>query len=103
MLRLAVLGRPNAGKSSILNALLGEERLIVSDIAGTTRDAVDVAVIRGEKRYQFVDTAGVRKRTRITDGVEQYSVGKALSSANGPTWPSWSSTPSAASACRTSG
>jgi len=81
VLRLAVLGRPNAGKSSILNALLGESRLIVSDIAGTTRDAVDVAVIRGEKRYQFVDTAGVRKRTRITDGVEQYSVGKALSSA----------------------
>lgn len=81
VLRLAVLGRPNAGKSSILNALLGESRLIVSDIAGTTRDAVDVDVIRGEKRYQFVDTAGVRKRTRITDGVEQYSVGKALSSA----------------------
>ncbi|WP_075356612.1 ribosome biogenesis GTPase Der [Desulfovibrio sp. DV] len=81
VLRLAVLGRPNAGKSSLLNALLGETRLIVSDIAGTTRDAVDVAVIRGTKRYQFVDTAGVRKRTRITDGVEQYSVGKALSSA----------------------
>ncbi|MFP5258546.1 MAG: ribosome biogenesis GTPase Der [Acidobacteriota bacterium] len=81
VLRLAVLGRPNAGKSSILNALLGESRLIVSDIAGTTRDAVDVDVIRGDKRYQFVDTAGVRKRTRITDGVEQYSVGKALSSA----------------------
>lgn len=81
VLRLAVLGRPNAGKSSILNALLGESRLIVSDVAGTTRDAVDVDVIRGEKRYQFVDTAGVRKRTRITDGVEQYSVGKALSSA----------------------
>ncbi|MHC1787937.1 ribosome biogenesis GTPase Der [Solidesulfovibrio sp.] len=81
VLRLAVLGRPNAGKSSILNALLGESRLIVSDIAGTTRDAVDVDVIRGTKRYQFVDTAGVRKRTRITDGVERYSVGKALSSA----------------------
>ncbi len=80
-LRLAVLGRPNAGKSSLVNALVGEQRLIVSEIAGTTRDAVDVTVERGGKRYVFVDTAGVRKRTRITDGLERYSVAKALSSA----------------------
>lgn len=80
-LRLAVLGRPNAGKSSLVNALVGEQRLIVSEVAGTTRDAVDVAVARKGKRYVFVDTAGVRKRTRITDGLERYSVGKALGSA----------------------
>jgi len=80
-LRLAVLGRPNAGKSSLVNALLGEQRLIVSEVAGTTRDAVDIVVERGGKRYVFVDTAGVRKRTRITDGLERYSVAKALGSA----------------------
>ena len=80
-LRLAVLGRPNAGKSSLVNALLGEDRLIVSEVAGTTRDAVDVTVLRGGRRYVFVDTAGVRKRTRITDGLERYSVSKALGSA----------------------
>lgn len=80
-IRLAVLGRPNAGKSSLVNALLGETRLIVSEVAGTTRDAVDIVVERGGKRYVFVDTAGVRKRTRITDGLERYSVAKALGSA----------------------
>lgn len=80
-LRLAVLGRPNAGKSSLVNALVGQDRLIVSEVAGTTRDAVDVTVLRGGRRYLFVDTAGVRKRTRITDGLERYSVAKALSSA----------------------
>ncbi len=80
-LRLAMLGRPNAGKSSLINALVGEDRLIVSDVAGTTRDAVDVAFERGGLRCVFVDTAGVRKRTRIDDGVEKYSVQKALSSA----------------------
>ncbi|MGE4538572.1 MAG: ribosome biogenesis GTPase Der [Desulfovibrio sp.] len=80
-IRLAVLGRPNAGKSSLVNALLGQERLIVSDVAGTTRDAVDVAFVKNGRRYVFVDTAGVRKRTRITDGLERYSVSKALGSA----------------------
>lgn len=80
-LRLAVLGRPNAGKSSLVNALIGEQRLIVSEVAGTTRDAVDVATVQNGKRYVFVDTAGVRKRTRITDGLERYSVNKALGSA----------------------
>ena len=80
-LRLAVLGRPNAGKSSLVNALVGEQRLIVSEVAGTTRDSVDVTVLRNGRRYVFVDTAGVRKRTHITDGLERYSVGKALGSA----------------------
>jgi GTP-binding protein len=80
-LRLAVLGRPNAGKSSLVNALLGEDRVIVSEVAGTTRDAVDTELIRNGRRYVFVDTAGVRKRTRITDDLERDSVGKALGSA----------------------
>ncbi len=80
-LRLAVLGRPNAGKSSLVNALLGEERVIVSDVAGTTRDAVDTVMVKNGRRYVFVDTAGVRKRTRITDDLERDSVGKALGSA----------------------
>jgi GTP-binding protein len=80
-LRLAVLGRPNAGKSSLVNALLGEERVIVSEVAGTTRDAVDAVLVKNGRRYVFVDTAGVRKRTRITDDLERDSVGKALGSA----------------------
>jgi len=80
-LRLAMLGRPNAGKSSMINALAGDERLIVSEVAGTTRDAVDVAFTRGKKRFVFVDTAGVRKRSRIDDGVEKFSVQRALATA----------------------
>jgi GTP-binding protein len=79
-LRIAVLGRPNAGKSSLINAMVGEKRLIVSPVPGTTRDAVDVTFAEGDKRYTFVDTAGVRRRTHITDTVEKFSVLKALSS-----------------------
>lgn len=77
-LRLAMLGRPNAGKSSLINALAGQERLIVSDVAGTTRDSVDVRFERGDKVYEFVDTAGVRRRTKITDEVEKFSVNSSL-------------------------
>jgi GTP-binding protein len=73
-LRLAMLGRPNAGKSSIINALIGERRLIVSDVPGTTRDCVDVTLERGERRYTFVDTAGVRKKGKVEHGVERFSV-----------------------------
>jgi len=80
-LRLAMLGRPNAGKSSMINALAGDDRLIVSEVAGTTRDAVDVSFTRGKKCYVFVDTAGVRKRSRIDDGVEKFSVQRALATA----------------------
>lgn len=77
-LRLAMLGRPNAGKSSLINALSGQERLIVSDVAGTTRDSVDVRFERNGKVYEFVDTAGVRRRTKITDEVERFSVNSAI-------------------------
>ncbi len=79
-LRLAMLGRPNAGKSSLINALAGEERMIVSDVAGTTRDSVDVRFCRDGRDYVFVDTAGVRRRTRITDSVEKFSVNAAIKS-----------------------
>ena len=79
-LTLSLLGRPNAGKSSIVNALVGDERLIVSPQAGTTRDAVDVSFERGGKRYVFVDTAGVRRKTRIDDSLERISSLTALGS-----------------------
>ncbi len=79
-LKLCLLGRPNAGKSSLVNAFLGEERMIVSEEAGTTRDSVDVPFTRNGRPYIFVDTAGVRRRTRITDTVERYSVNSSLKS-----------------------
>lgn len=77
-LRLTMLGRPNAGKSSIINAVIGKDRLIVSDVAGTTRDSVDVTFEKKGKRYTFVDTAGVRKRANIQDHLEKISVIRAL-------------------------
>lgn len=77
-LRLAMLGRPNAGKSSLINALAGEERLIVSDVAGTTRDSVDVRFERDGRVYEFVDTAGIRRRAKITDEIEKFSVNSSL-------------------------
>jgi GTP-binding protein len=80
VLRLAMLGRPNAGKSSLVNALSGEERMIVSSIAGTTRDSVDVRFVRDGQGYVFVDTAGVRRRARIADNLEKYSVSSAIKS-----------------------
>ncbi|TIH19116.1 ribosome biogenesis GTPase Der [Marinifilum sp. JC120] len=81
-LKIAMLGRPNAGKSSMVNALTGEQRVIVSDIAGTTRDSVDVTFESGGKVYTFVDTAGVRRRTNITDTIERFSVVRALRSSS---------------------
>jgi GTP-binding protein len=74
MLKIAIVGRPNAGKSMLLNALLGEERAIVSDIPGTTRDALDTALDFMGQSVLIIDTAGVRRRGRIDRGVEQYSV-----------------------------
>ncbi len=79
-LRLAFLGRPNAGKSSLVNALAKTDRMIVSDIAGTTRDSVDVSVTIDGLPVTFVDTAGVRRRSKVTDTVERYSVNSSIKS-----------------------
>ena len=72
-LRVAVVGRPNVGKSSFVNKLLGEERLVVSEIAGTTRDAIDTPMTYHGRKLIFVDTAGLRRQTKINDGIEFYS------------------------------
>ena len=72
-LRVAVVGRPNVGKSSFVNRLLGEERLVVSDVAGTTRDAIDTPMTYHGRKLIFVDTAGLRRQTKIDDGIEFYS------------------------------
>lgn len=77
-INVAVIGRPNAGKSSLINYILGENRVIVSDIAGTTRDAIDSHFVRGDDKYLFIDTAGMRKRGRIDEVVERYSVVRSL-------------------------
>ena len=79
-LKICLLGRPNAGKSSILNAFVGKERMIVSDLAGTTRDSVDVPLLWNGKKYVFVDTAGIRRRSKIFDTVERFSVNSSLKS-----------------------
>ena len=77
-IKVAVIGRPNAGKSSLINKLLGEERVIVSDIAGTTRDAIDSHFRLGEDKFIFIDTAGLRKRGKIDELVERYSTVRSL-------------------------
>ncbi len=73
-IRVAVIGKPNVGKSSLINHILGETRVIVSDVAGTTRDAVDTPFENESGRYIFIDTAGIRRRSRIDDRIEKYSV-----------------------------
>ena len=75
---IAVIGRPNVGKSSLVNKLLGEERVIVSDVAGTTRDAIDTHFRDGDTKFMLIDTAGMRRRGKIEDAVERYSVMRTL-------------------------
>lgn len=77
-IKVAVIGKPNVGKSSLVNYIAGSERSIVSDIAGTTRDAVDSEVVRGEDKYVFIDTAGMRRKAKVTENIEHFSVLRAL-------------------------
>jgi GTPase len=76
--KIAVIGKPNVGKSSLINALLGEERVIVSEIAGTTRDSIDTPFVRGEDKYILIDTAGIRRKSKVTGDIEKYSVIRAI-------------------------
>ncbi len=78
--RCAVVGKPNAGKSTLVNAMLGEDRLITSEVPGTTRDAVDTHVIRGDDEYLLIDTAGMRKKSNVEEGLERASVVQAIRS-----------------------
>jgi len=80
--KIAIVGRPNVGKSSLLNRLLGEERVIVSDVPGTTRDAIDMEIMVGDEQITLIDTAGIRRRGQIAPGVEKYSVLRALKAIN---------------------
>ena len=77
--RIAIIGKPNVGKSSIINKLLGEDRVIVSDIAGTTRDAVDTEIVRNGREYVFIDTAGFRRKSKIKEDIERYSIIRTVS------------------------
>ena len=72
--RVAIVGKPNVGKSSLINKLIGENRLIVSDIAGTTRDAVDTPVVHNGKEYVFIDTAGLRRKNKVKEELERYMI-----------------------------
>ena len=76
--RVAIIGKPNVGKSSLINRLTGKNRTIVSDVAGTTRDAIDTDVRFGEREYVFIDTAGIRRKSRIKEDLERYSIIRAV-------------------------
>ncbi len=80
IIKISILGKPNVGKSSLLNKIVGKERSIVSNIPGTTRDVVDEEYIFADKHFLFLDTAGIRKKTKINEGIEYYSVNRALKS-----------------------
>ena len=79
-IRFSIIGRPNVGKSSLTNAILGEERVIVSNIEGTTRDAIDTAFVKDGQKYRVIDTAGMRKKGKVYENIEKYSILRALSS-----------------------
>ncbi|MHA6259628.1 ribosome biogenesis GTPase Der [Sporosarcina sp. CAU 1771] len=78
VIRFCLIGRPNVGKSSLVNALLGEERVIVSDVAGTTRDAIDTPYVHEGQKYKIIDTAGLRKKGKVYESTEKYSAMRAL-------------------------
>ena len=77
-LRIAIVGRPNVGKSTLANRLLGEERLVVFDMPGTTRDTVEVPFERDDRKYMLIDTAGIRRKSRVSEAIEKFSIVKAL-------------------------
>ncbi len=76
-IKVAVIGKPNAGKSSLVNRVLGEKRVIVSDVPGTTRDSIDSLVVRGEDRFTLIDTAGIRRKSKVNEAIERFSVMRA--------------------------
>ena len=79
VIKVALIGKPNVGKSSLINKILGEDRVIVSDIAGTTRDAIDTKVTIDGQKYVFIDTAGLRKKSRVKESIEKYSIIRTIS------------------------
>ena len=81
-IRIAVIGRPNVGKSSLINRIIGSDRLVVSEMPGTTRDSVDILFEREGRLYQFIDTAGIRRKARVKERVEKFSIIKALKAMN---------------------
>lgn len=81
-MKIAIIGRPNVGKSSLINRIIGSDRLVVSEVPGTTRDSVDISFERGGKSYLLVDTAGIRRRGRVKERVEKFSIIKALRAIN---------------------
>ena len=78
-IKVAIIGKPNVGKSSIINKLIGENRLIVSDVAGTTRDAIDTEITHNKQKYTFIDTAGIRRHNKIKEHLEQYMLVRTVS------------------------